>query len=176
MCSGSTLCACCQGGKHQLEIHSRCSTTRCTERLPPTVFLPSRLQTYTRAQLIFPEYRTTGRGSIGHISIDQGNTSAPASPSHRRSSHRRSDASRNSFLQMASMMQFVQAGDSSNLEKFLSGMSPSERELAFAAETAVGGNRSPILMAVKCGNLAVVRTILKWLPEGQVKYCLSLVA
>lgn len=68
------------------------------------------------------------------------------------------------------MMQFVQAGDSLNLEKFLSEMSPSERELAFAADTAVvGSNRSPILTAVKYGDLAVVRTILKWLPEGQVQ-------
>lgn len=67
------------------------------------------------------------------------------------------------------MMQFVQAGDSLNLEKLLAGMSPNDRDLAFAAETTVvGGNRSPILMAVKCGDVAVVRTILKWLPEGQV--------
>lgn len=70
------------------------------------------------------------------------------------------------------MMQFVRARDSLNLEKFLSEMSSDDRELAFKAETVVGGNRSPILMAVKCGDLTVVRTILKWLPEGQVKRCL----
>ncbi len=47
-------------------------------------------------------------------------------------------------------------------------MSPSERELAFAAETVTGGSRSPVLVAVKGGDLATVRTVLKWLPEGQV--------
>lgn len=71
------------------------------------------------------------------------------------------------------MMKFVQAGDSLNLERSLSAMSSSERERAFATETAVGGSRSLILMAVKYGDLAVVRTILKWLPEGQVKCCVA---
>lgn len=70
------------------------------------------------------------------------------------------------------MMQFVRAGDSLGLEKFLAGMSSDDRELAFEAESVVGGNRSPILVAVQCGDLAVVRTILKWLPDGQVQRCL----
>lgn len=73
-------------------------------------------------------------------------------------------------------MTFVKAGNRVDLEKFLSGMSANERELAFAAETVVGGNRSLVATAVKCGDLAVVRTILKWLPEGQVKtvpYCMK---
>lgn len=66
-------------------------------------------------------------------------------------------------------MHLVQARDSSSLEQFLSAMSPSERELAFAAETVTGGSRSPVLVAVKCGDLAIVRIVLKWLPEGQVE-------
>lgn len=65
-------------------------------------------------------------------------------------------------------MQLVHAGDNSKLDQFLSAMSPSERELAFKAETVTGGTRSPLLVAVKGGDVAIVRTVLKWLPEGQV--------
>lgn len=65
-------------------------------------------------------------------------------------------------------MHFIRTGDSVGLEQFLSELSPSGRELAYAAEAAVGGPRSPILVTVRNGNPEIVRCMLKWLPEDQV--------
>lgn len=65
-------------------------------------------------------------------------------------------------------MRFVEKEDPAGLEQFLSELSLSERELAYAAEVAVGGPRSPILVAVRNGNPAVIRSMLKWLPADQV--------
>lgn len=66
-------------------------------------------------------------------------------------------------------MEYVQAGDAVGLEQFLSDTSPSERELAYAAEAGADGGRTPILVALKSGSLELVQSILKWLPEGQVR-------
>ncbi|CAM9346959.1 unnamed protein product, partial [Ectocarpus sp. 4 AP-2014] len=126
-------------------------------------------------QVIFPEHQSSRnnirRGSTNrHMSVDLGNTASlsppPAAHSDRRSSHR-SGAARRPFFQAKSIMEYVQAGDAVGLEQFLSDMSPSERELAYAAEAGADGGRTPILVALKSGSLELIQSILKWLPEGQ---------
>lgn len=126
--------------------------------------------------MIFPEHdgtnRALGRGSIsrksiGRISVDHGTAlSSPVSPVHPRGNHRRRRIE--AWRHSASILQFVRAGDAVGLEQFLSILSPSERELVFAVETALASNCNPVLVAVKLGNLAVVRSVLEWLSEEQV--------
>lgn len=126
--------------------------------------------------MIFPEHQSSRnnirRGSTNRrLSVDLGNTTSLSSPpaSHDCRSSHRSGAARMSFFQAKSIMEYVQAGDAVGLEQLLSDMSPSERELAYAAEAVADGGRTPILVAVKSGSLELIQSILKWLPEGQVR-------
>ncbi|CAM9561668.1 unnamed protein product, partial [Scytosiphon promiscuus] len=123
-------------------------------------------------RLVFPEYhqsnRSRGRGSIGRTALldHDDDPQLQATPHHRRSSHRNKGLRTSSFL-AESIMRYVQTEDEAGLEQFLSELSPSERELAYGAEVAAGGPGSPVLVAVRSGNAAIVLSVLKWLPEDQ---------
>lgn len=66
----------------------------------------------------------------------------------------------------------MDAGDIAGFENFVKQLSPSQLAVAFAPERAVRGAedaRSPVLVAVKTGNILLIRAVLKRVPENQVE-------
>lgn len=80
-------------------------------------------------------------------------------------------ASRRSLACAASVVRYVDAEDISGFENFVKQLSLSQLTLAFAPERAVRGGedaQSPVLIAVKTGNLPLIRAVIKWVPDNQV--------
>lgn len=106
--------------------------------------------------------RAIGRGSVGRICVD--------SPSPARGL--RTESSKASFASATSVAQLVEAGDVVGFEKLASGLSSAELTLALSPERTVGHIKaasSPLMVAVKHGDLPLIRAIMNWVPEGQVR-------
>lgn len=121
---------------------------------------------YIQARGPQPLARTFSRGSGRRVSVERDNSSPIRSD-------RISDVSRQtSFAHATSAVQLVEAGDTAGFEKFISALSSSQRTLAYSPERAgghAGGSFSLLLAGMKRGDLPLIRAILKWIPEGQVR-------
>ena len=108
--------------------------------------------------------RAIGRGSIGRICVDY------PSPSPTRGL--RAESSRASFASATSVAQLVEAGDAVGFEQLASGLSSAQLALALSPERTVGRIKegsSPLMVAVKRRDLPLIRAIMNWAPEGQVR-------